>query len=502
MPHKTSSDMTQWRGRVISLADDTWNYRDEHFIKLLIEQNPDGICSIDSTGLLIRTNPALCTLTGRTQQELIGTHCFSFIAPENLRHVWKAIEDVMDGQKTTTVSTLVRHKSGSKFKATVSISPLCSQSGVIGCYLVMKDCSKEQDTEELLQTTQKILVYAQQIAHLGSWELNPRTQIAICSEEIFRIFGLPYTGYLPIIKILDHIHPDDREQMEQQMIDLLHGQPYDVECRIVRPSGEIRHIHARRQTMSEGKHKRIVGTIQDMTDNKRVQEALMQSEKLALVGQLAAGIAHEIRNPLTSLKGFLNFMAEGHFEDHYMDIMQSELTRIEAVTSELLVLARPHPVQFQTIDLYEHLSKVVELLQPQSMMRDVSVVLQECDQQVHVECDPSQLQQVLINVVKNAIEASESGYQVRLSIDTSLPEHVSVRIADTGQGIPAEHLNKLGTPFFTTKDKGTGLGLMVSKKIIQSHGGDLTVASELNKGTVVTVTLPRRQHSPGPRSVE
>lgn len=228
-------------------------------------------------------------------------------------------------------------------------------------------------------------------------------------------------------------------------------------------------------------------------ETMRRAENIIQSEKLAAAGQLAAGIAHEIRNPLTSLKGFLQLMKSGSSSsakrDAYVAIMLEELGRIEQILGELLVLSRPRTVQYAKTRMKQLIRQVVLLLQPQAVMRGVEIAVQPISETAYIYCDENQIKQVLINIVKNGIESMQRGGT--LSIEAAAEQDAAaIRIADQGTGIPPEALARLGDPFFTTKENGTGLGLAVSYKIVRNHGGRIEVSSKPGAGTTFTIYLP------------
>ncbi|MCZ8524038.1 MULTISPECIES: PAS domain-containing sensor histidine kinase [Paenibacillus] len=244
----------------------------------------------------------------------------------------------------------------------------------------------------------------------------------------------------------------------------------------------------------------IIG--RDISDHKRTEELLRSSEKLAVAGQLAAGVAHEIRNPLTSLKGFTQFMKSGaQYKEQYLDIMMSELDRIEQIISELLLLARPQAVTYRTVPLPPILTHVVSLLEPQANLQNVELHSHASAHLPEIYCEENQLKQVFINLVKNALEAMPKGGALEIAA-APVDDAGSIRITfkDNGPGIPEELLKRLGEPFFTTKEKGSGLGLMISQKIIAEHGGRLSVSSRKGGGTTVTVVLPAASSQPGPGS--
>ncbi|MFK9093646.1 ATP-binding protein [Bacillus salipaludis] len=235
----------------------------------------------------------------------------------------------------------------------------------------------------------------------------------------------------------------------------------------------------------------IISIGKDITDRIEQTERLLQkSEKLALLGQMAAGIAHEIRNPLTSIKGFIQLFKANQQKDEYFDIVLSELERINTIVGEFLVLAKPTAAVYVEQDVRVLLKDVVTLIGTQSIMNNVEIFV-DIDQNLpRLSCEENQLKQVFLNLLKNAIEAMPQGGNIEVKVKEKVEGKISIKIIDQGIGIPKERLSTLGEPFYTTKEKGTGLGLMTCYRIIESHNGVLDIQSKVNEGTSVEIILP------------
>jgi PAS domain S-box-containing protein len=233
----------------------------------------------------------------------------------------------------------------------------------------------------------------------------------------------------------------------------------------------------------------VVG--KDITERREQTDRLLQkSEKLALLGQMAAGIAHEIRNPLTSIKGFIQLFKHNQLKEEYYDIVLSELDRINDIVGEFLVLAKPTAAVFTELDVKTLIRDVVTLFNTQSIMSNAQIFVEFDGELPKVNGEENQLKQVFLNLLKNAVEAMPNGGNIDVKVRVEEEGKISVRVSDQGVGIPEERLPTLGEPFYTTKEKGTGLGLMTCFKIIESHNGELKIYSEVGKGTTVEVTMP------------
>ncbi|WP_438434660.1 ATP-binding protein [Gorillibacterium sp. sgz500922] len=234
---------------------------------------------------------------------------------------------------------------------------------------------------------------------------------------------------------------------------------------------------------------------QNITEHKTAEELLRKSEMLSAIGQLAAGVAHEIRNPLTALKGFTKLLERSMTNKAYTMIMMGELERIETIINEFLVLAKPQVWSFQKKQVDEILQDVLMLLEPEAHMGNVQFVTRFAPGLHPVSCVENQLKQVFLNILKNSLEAVPVGGMIHVETGSEPDGDIWVRIADNGCGIPEEKLARLGEPFYSTKEKGTGLGLMVSFKIIENHRGTYSVKSEPGNGTVVEIRLPAEREN-------
>ncbi|QPC45740.1 CheR family methyltransferase [Mangrovibacillus cuniculi] len=242
---------------------------------------------------------------------------------------------------------------------------------------------------------------------------------------------------------------------------------------------------------SEGDVAEILRIGEEITEYKQSEKRLIQSEMLSAVGQLAAGIAHEIRNPLTSLRGFLQLMQQSKtYNESYADVMMSEFIRLESIITELMVLGKPRSSDKKMVSIHKLLNEVCLVLDSQALMSNSTIERAFVDEDVFVLGIDHELKQVFINLIKNAIEAMGSKGGVMTVSTNSLEDYIEIVVQDNGVGMPPELIERLGEPFLTTKEKGTGLGLMMTKNLIHYHEGSLVFVSEEGKGTTATITLP------------
>ncbi|NWQ42076.1 PAS domain S-box protein [Bacillus sp. EB106-08-02-XG196] len=243
-----------------------------------------------------------------------------------------------------------------------------------------------------------------------------------------------------------------------------------------------------------GKPYQYVAIRNDITERKKTEEVIHRQDKLAAVGQLAAGVAHEIRNPLTSMKGYAEFLTLDEQDPErleFMNIILDEIERVNTIVEDFMVLAKPKMVELEEKNVVPVIKNVVSLLEFEARKKHVKLTFDCPHAIIQIDCDENRLKQVFLNFIKNGIEAMPNGGE--LHVKTMIHDNnVQISIQDTGVGIPKEKLKQLGEPFYTTKKNGNGLGLMVSFKIIENHKGKVFVESEPNKGTTFNILLPAK----------
>ncbi|NRD78033.1 ATP-binding protein [Bacillus sp. BRMEA1] len=221
-----------------------------------------------------------------------------------------------------------------------------------------------------------------------------------------------------------------------------------------------------------------------------VYEELKKKEKLAVVGQMAAAIGHEIRNPLSSLKGFTQFQHEQYPNTNdFYPIMIDEIDRIDSIVTDLMYIGKPKALMIEKTSIQEIITYTVSVSKQHADRQGISIEVKLDDQVPLIDGDEKRLKQVFINLIKNAIEAMPDGGKIKIKVHLFQGNQICISIEDDGCGIEKENIKSLGEPFFSTKTDGTGLGLMVTKQIIMDHNGSFKIQSEIGKGTKVDVIL-------------
>jgi PAS domain S-box-containing protein len=265
-------------------------------------------------------------------------------------------------------------------------------------------------------------------------------------------------------------------------------------------SGRLTPVEVERLTVEDAAGKAVarVSVITDVGERRHFEQQLIQSGKLASIGELAAGVAHEINNPLFAILGLTEFLLEdaepGSKSRERLEIIRSTGIEIRDIVRSLLDFARERSDELVTVSLAEVVRQTVELFRRTSAAKHIEIVERYADDPTLVQASPNQLKQIFVNLLSNARQAMPGGGEVTVAVERE-GGHVVARVADTGPGIPEGTLPRIFEPFYTTKRDvgGTGLGLSVSLGIAQSHGGALTVRSQPGEGACFALSLPAKE---------
>jgi signal transduction histidine kinase len=255
----------------------------------------------------------------------------------------------------------------------------------------------------------------------------------------------------------------------------------------------------RLQIISVPLSKGTIVILEDLTAERDLQEAIRRTGQLETVSQMAASVAHEVRNPMTSVQGFLQLMNReihpSHAHAMYLQVMEEDLKRISTIITEYLNLSRMSSGGLEEVSLNSLLQNTCALLRSEANLRGIQITLELPEKSPCITVDPNSIKQVLINLVRNALEAIGKEPGVVMIALEDHGQSVMLKIKDTGPGIPAHDLSRIFNPYFTTKQNGTGLGLPISKRIIEELGGQMTVQTEEGKGTTFFLRLPKHPFS-------
>jgi signal transduction histidine kinase len=256
-------------------------------------------------------------------------------------------------------------------------------------------------------------------------------------------------------------------------------------------------LHVARLRGDDQAHGDRVYVLEDLSERRALEAQLRRNDRLASVGQLAAGVAHEVRNPLAIVRATAQLLAQQAGGDEtlgrYTQVLTGEADRIERLISDLLEYARPRPPLPTLLDLAAFLDKAAQQVRPYALQHDVRLLV-EIEQAGMLHADEAQLSQALLNLLLNAVQASEPGSVVRL-LSCAGAESTEIAVVDAGRGMAPDELERACDPFFTTRPEGTGLGLALVAAVVQEHGGMFQLESTLGAGTRASISLPQEGHN-------
>jgi two-component system, sporulation sensor kinase A len=467
--------------------------KEQHY-KSLFQHNPDAVFSFDLNGHYLSVNPAMEQLLGYREEEFIQKSFLPFVFEDDIEKTKKHFRLAASGT-TQRYQTKTIHQNGSIIDVDVTNMPIMIDGEVVGVYGIAKDItSRKKADQALIAKTQQLESF---IENNGDPILifNNEGNIIQVNKAFEHTFGWSKHEILGLKSYqLPTVPAEAIEETRKFEAEVKSGlYVIRAETTRLRRDGTLLTVLLSKSPIKDanGKMDGWSVIIKDITEWKKSQEMLINTEKLSIAGQLAAGIAHEIRNPITAIKGFIQLINYNMNEyKDYFSIMVSEIERIEHILSELLILAKPQVTKFEQKEIYGLFNQIITLLDTQAILNNVEIITAFQPGELYVQCDTNQLKQVFINFIKNAIEAMPNGGQLVIQIKKVNEAKLNIRFIDEGIGMSEETLSKLGQPFYTTKDKGTGLGYMISKNIIENHFGELTIFSEPLKGTTIDVYLP------------
>lgn len=467
-------------------------YKPDDLIDLFLNCTADGFAIVDMDDRFIRVNHMYTKIFGFTEEDVIGKTFDELSIPDSVK---KILHQVKAGTTFTDMITKRNHKNGTALDIAVSYSPLRNTKGeIIALIAIFRDITKNMDLERELKKTRKLYELITE---------NTMDLITVFKKDFRIIYASP--SYEKVIgkrpeeivgrKLTEFILPEEYvpyQRMFQKLLDT--GEPQLFQKKSISSDNDIVYIEYNVSPIFND-HKEIESFVivgRNITDRVKNDAAFRNLDRLSIIGQLAAGVAHEIRNPLTSLKGFAKLLQTSihqNKQDQYLSIIMNELDRIDMIVNEFMSLAKPQAILFERENLKNILDSTVNILHPQALLHNVQINIDYEKKNIDLLCSPNQLKQVFVNFLKNAIESMPNGGNVHIQVQQIENRRVMITFADEGIGIEEELMQFLGTPFYTTKDKGIGLGLTVSNKIILEHNGTMKIDSQIGKGTRVSVEL-------------
>src|SRR6202045_2440940 len=403
----------------------------------------------------------------------------------------------------------------------VRIAPLCDGRGnIVKWHGVLTDIEDRKRAEQALKRSEAYLAEAQELTKTGSWAWDPHSdRLVYCSDEIYRIFGLdPAEGIPSIETFMQRIYPDDRAMVRAQSLQAsCEGTEHAFEYRVLLADGPVKHVRTLRRTVlnDSGEVVEVVGTTMDITERKRAEqerERLRQLEaelahmnRVSTMGEMAASLAHEVKQPISAAVMNAEVCLEllqrerpyiPDLTDATSAMLRSAKRAADIIDSVRSLTTRGTPKR-EVVVVNDVIREIDALLQNQARQYSVGVHLQLKENVPCVVGDRVQLQQVVMNLMLNAIEAmNDAGGELVVKSELTDAGYILISVSDTGVGLPKENEGHIFEAFFTTKSQGSGMGLAISRSIVESHGGRLWATGNPGRGATFHVQLPRQVAEP------
>ncbi|GMU01984.1 hypothetical protein KH5H1_61040 [Corallococcus caeni] len=501
----TQADITERKRADAALRASEAKYRQ------IVETSHEGICSLDLESRITFANGRMAEMLGVEPSELPGAYALDFIDEESRRACQERMGRFRKG-RAELVDVRLRRKDGDELWAFVSASPVLGPDGQrTGAFVMVTDITERKQMEERLRSREAKLAEVEVLVHAGSWELELPSERLRLSDELCRILGFEPSRFLGThAAFMERVHPEDRGALQVGVTrSAERGAVFSSEFRIVRPGGEVRILSALGRVAPHvtGGPVHVVGITQDVTERREMEARLMVADRMVSMGTLASGVAHEINNPLAYVHSNLDFMA-GQLEqlraahpqeclDELVEVVretQEGAGRIRRIVRDLGTLSRADDEKLGRVAVEEVLEWSAKMAWNE--IRHRARLVKDFASVPAVEANGARLGQVFLNLLINAAHAIPEGQveknEIRLRSRLDESGRVAIEISDTGSGIPSEIRGRIFDPFFTTKPVGvgTGLGLSICHGIVKSMGGEISVASEMGRGTTFTVCLP------------
>jgi PAS domain S-box-containing protein len=462
----------------------------------IVESSKDAIGYASLDGKFVLANQALAKLTGYSQDELLRMN-YGELTPDEYRGLQAtAIGRVIETGEPAEFEREYIRKDGSRVPVALTVFMVKGEDGKpAGLAAIVRDITERKQAEAAMRQSEERYRRLVQVSPDAIFVLRGDA-IMFGNGEGLRLLGATVESQIVGRMLVDFIPVDERAVVRRRLSRVAEEQEQVplFEQALVRLDGSMIEVEVTVAHYSDQEGPAILVVARDITERKRLQAQLRRTERVAELGTVASGMAHEIGTPMNVILGRAEYLMERTKEEPVRKGLQTIVTQVERITrvmNQLLAFARRRPVEHRALDLRETIEDNLEIFYERLSHNNITVETSFAEDCPLVHADADQICQVLINLVMNAIHAMPNGGTMRLVLAPDR-DMVKLTVADTGSGMPQEVIAKVFEPFFTTKEfgKGTGLGLTVVKGIIEEHSGTIHVESEPGKGTVFTIGLP------------
>lgn len=463
----------------------------EERLRKIFEHSNDAIFVIDpKRDRVLEANPKAAEMLGYSRDELINSVQVSSIHPEEMEQVRAFGDKVLKQGYGWTNELTCLTKSGYNIPSEISASVILFEGQNCIISLVRDVTERKLAEDKLRRSEARFRTFVENAAEMF-FLIDPEGKIEDVNQCTCNTLGYSREELLEL-----SVTDINAELTPQQLWDLKENltseQPITIESWHRRKDGTVFPVEVNISRFGSEDYPREIALARDITERKQAQAA---TARLAEVGELAAMIVHEVRSPLTTvLMGLESCQSLELSERHQMrlNLALEEGERLNKLLNEILQYAREQKLELADIDLVTFISELKSSIEESPVAKGRFIAIQSSVAEAWIRGDRDKLKQVFINLVRNALEAIPEGETVTWGIEVAnFPQHIRITIHNGGDPIPEETLHKLGSPFFTTKSEGNGLGVALAKRIVEAHQGELAIYSSAEAGTTAEVVLPQ-----------
>jgi PAS domain S-box-containing protein len=481
----------------------------EDRLRLVIDTIPAYAWSARPDGSVDFINQRFLEFTGRSMQDLLGRGWESLVHPDDLTKYVGEWQAAVATGKPMESEARVRRADGDYRWLLIRNVPLRDElGGIVKWYGTSVDIEERHRAEDALRQSEAYLAEAQRLSKTGSFDWSVSNGEIRWSDETFRIFQYDRTTKPTVELILKRVHPEDSVHVKQRIESgSMNGSDFEHEYRLTMPDNSLKYVHVVAHAVSDKSGRIVLGAVMDVTERKRAEEALREAQanlarvsRVTTMGELTASLAHEIRQPITAAvtnaRTCLRWL--GRDQPDLPEARETaariikDVTRASDIISSISLLFKKGALQRELVDVNELIREMIVLLRSEANRYSISIRTGLAEDLPKVMADRVQMQQVFMNLMLNGIDAmKETTGGGELTIKSEVRDgQLLISVSDTGVGLPPEQADQIFSAFFTTKDNGTGMGLPISRSIIESHGGRLWVAGAPGCGATFQFTLP------------
>lgn len=474
--------------------------KQKRFLKSLLDAIPDLIFYKDKSSTYLGCNKAFANVfIGMQERDIIGKTDLDLLKDAKLARAFRQKDsEVMETGKTRSNEEEITLVNGDIIDLETVRAPFYDENGKIaGLIGISRDITERKRLEEALQEERNLFIGGPTIVFI--WRNMDGWPVEYVSPNVYQILGYTVEDFLSgKISYTSIVQRDDREQISKEVVMHAINEKafFEQDYRIITAGGEIRwflECTVVNKCSASGEVTHLHGYLNDITDRKLLETKMAHLDRLNAIGEVAAGIGHEVRNPMTTVRGYLQLFQKKEEFAGYQDqfsAMIEELDRANSIITEFLSLAKNKSMEKKLGNLNSVIQAILPILQAEIFQKGHQLKV-EMDVIPDSVFDEKEIRQLILNMVRNGLEAMNSSGV--LTIKTSFEQgNIALVIQDTGSGIPAEVLDKLGTPFITTKDQGTGLGLSICYRIAARHGASIEVSTGF-RGTIFTTIFRQKE---------